>query len=352
MTIATDPPTTMAVSRPDRHTSGVIGVVGEALIDLVAEADGRTFRAYPGGSPANVAVGLARLDVPVAMVARLASDTFGGQLRDHLRSNRVDVRYAVAAAEPASLAVATLDGAGAAAYEFRIDGTADWQWTAGELPDPLPPGWRALHTGSLATALDPGAPVLEGWLHTVRDHDTVTVCLDPNLRPEIMGDAAAERARVERQVRLAHVVKVSEDDLRWTHPHESYVAVARRWLARNSTTAAHARRSPTSGPALVVVTRGADGAYAATPSVEVQRSSPAASVVDTVGAGDAFTAGLLAGLQARELLGPGSGAGLAGLDHEALAALVDEAALMAALTCARPGADPPTRADMRAGQPR
>lgn len=158
----------------------------------------------------------------------------------------------------------------------------------------------------------------------------------PTSAPRSWADAAAARARVERQVRLAHVVKVSEDDLRWTHPHESYGAVARRWLGGH-------------GPALVVVTRGANGAYAAAPSVEVQRASPAVPVVDTVGAGDAFTAGLLAGLQARDLLGPRSGAGLAGLDHDTtLAALLDEATLVAALTCTRPGADPPTRAETRA----
>ena len=314
----------------------MIAVVGEALVDLVADSDGRTFRAYPGGSPANVAVGLARLDVPVTMLARLATDTFGQQLRDHLRDNGVDLTNAVSATEPSTLAVVTLDHSGAASYDFWIRGTSDWQWTPGELPLPVPSDLVAVHTGSLVAALEPGATVLEAWLRTVRETGKVAVCFDPNCRPGLMGDPEAARERIRRQVGLAHVVKASEDDLTWLHPGESYVEVARRWLDE--------------GPALVVVTRGGEGVYAATREVDVACPTPAMPVVDSVGAGDALSAGLLTGMRERGLLGRGSPDRLAALDSTSLRALVDEAALVAALTCARAGADPPTRADLRAAE--
>ncbi|MGH3321826.1 MAG: carbohydrate kinase family protein [Streptosporangiaceae bacterium] len=310
----------------------MIAVAGEALVDLVAGTDGRTFRAYPGGSPANVAVGLARLDLPVTMLARLAPDAFGRLLRDHLRASGVVLDLALDAGEPSSLAVATLDAAGGATYDFRVRGTADWQWCDSELPDPLPDAIAALHTGSIAMALDPGAQALERFFIRERGGDAVTLSYDPNLRPGLMGDPASNRRRVERQAALAHVVKVSEEDLRWTHPREPYESVAARWLDH--------------GACLVVVTRGAGGAYAATREAEVERPAAAVEVVDTVGAGDAFTAGLLGGLHDRGLLGAGSAKRVGTLDGAVLADLLDGASLAAGLTCTRPGADPPTRTDL------
>jgi len=305
-----------------------IVVGGEALIDLVDEGSGQ-FRAHPGGSPANVAVGLARLGIPATLLARVSHDAFGRLLRTHLDRGGVDLGHVVPASEPTTLAVVSLDERGVATYDFYVNGTADWQWRAAEIPDPLPAETVALHTGSLALAVPPGAAVLTDLLRRENERGQVTVSFDPNVRPTFEADREAAVRRIEEQVSLADVVKVSEDDLAWLLPHEEPADVAGRWRE--------------TGPAVVVVTLGADGTLAVGPGGSVV-TRPAVSIrlVDTVGAGDAFTAGLLAGLERASLLGGENRDALAALDDTTLTELLDEAALVAALTCARRGADPPT----------
>lgn len=312
----------------------MITVVGEMLIDLVGEGpDGRRFTASPGGSPANVAVALARLGLDVSLLARISRDRFGRRLRAHLLDNGVDPRDLVDAAEPTTLAVATLDGDGNAAYDFYTAGTADWQWTAAALPDPLPDDVVALHTGSLALALPPGAAVLEHLVAREFARQRVTIVFDPNVRPALAGARNTERERVERLVRSVHVVKASAEDVGWLYPDEGFEAVVERWLRL--------------GPRLVVVTRGDQGAYAATASGT--RVAVAAvpvdgvDIVDTVGAGDAFSGGLLDALLRRGLLGAGRDDALGALDAAAVRAVVAHACLVASLTCRRLGADPPDR---------
>src|SRR5829696_193280 len=307
----------------------MLTVLGEAVVDLVAEGE-RRFVAHPGGSPLNVAVGLGRLGQPVTLAARLSRDTFGAMFREHLAASHVDPRHLVAAAEPSTLAVATVDGAGVATYDFWTEGTADWQWTAAELAGVVGPDTAVLHTGSLVLELEPGASRVVGLLRTVAGTRT-TLSYDPNVRMAKAGPPEAGRAAVERVLALADLVKVSSEDLEWLYPGEDPIAAAGRWT----------------GPALVVVTLGGDGAVALPAGGEpVRRSAPAVQVVDTVGAGDAFSSGLLAALAERDALGRG-GDGLAGLD---LAAVLDRACLVAALTCARAGADPPTLEEVRAAR--
>lgn len=307
----------------------MITVAGEALIDLVDEGGGR-YRAHPGGSPANVAVGLARLDVPCSLLGRVSTDALGGQLAAHLAGNGVSLRDVVRAAEPTTLALASLDAAGQAAYSFYVQGTADWQWRRGELPRALAPDVAAVHAGSLALALEPGASVLEELLAAERARGKVTISLDPNIRPQLAGSRAAEAARVERQIRLAHLVKASEDDIAWLYPGRAAEAVARDWQRL--------------GPGLVVVTLGGEGAYALAPDgTGIRRPARPVRVVDTVGAGDAFCAGLLDSLWRGGHLGPDAEQRLGGLTAAGLAEILDWAGLVAALTCERPGADPPTR---------
>ena len=308
----------------------MLTVLGEAIVDLVGQGD-RTYVAHPGGSPLNVAVGLGRLGQPVSLAARLSGDAFGGLFRAHLAAAGVDPRHLVAAAEPSTLAVATLDAAGVASYDFWTQGTADWQWTAAELAGVVADDTVALHTGSVALELEPGASRILDLLRDVRHAGWVTISYDPNVRMATRGPVAEGRAAVERVVALAHVVKVSSEDLEWLYPGEDPVAAARRW----------------SEPALVVVTLGGDGAVALAGGREVRRPAPPVTVVDTVGAGDAFSAGLLAALADRDALGPGTDP--AGVD---LPAVLDQACLTAALTCARPGADPPTLAELRAAETR
>jgi fructokinase len=318
----------------------VITVAGEALIDLVDEGAGH-YRAHPGGSPANVAVGLARLGVPCSLLARVSTDALGGQLAAHLAANGVSLRDVVRAAEPTTLALASLDGAGQAAYSFYVQGTADWHWRPGELPGMLPPDVSALHAGSLALALPPGAQAVEALLAAERARGRVTISYDPNIRPALAGRHADEVSRVERQIRLAHIVKASEEDTGWLYPGAGTEVVARGWQRL--------------GPALVVITLGGRGAYALAPDgTEVRRPALPVRVADTVGAGDAFCAGLLDALWRRGLLGPVSGTTLGGLTGRDTGEILDWAALVAGLTSERPGADPPTGEEARrasAGRP-
>jgi fructokinase len=311
-------------------------VCGEALIDLVDEGGGQ-FRAHPGGSPANVAVGLARLGIQATLLARVSGDAFGRLLRNHLDRGGVDLNHVVVATEPTTLAVVSLDERGVATYDFYVQGTADWQWRPSEIPDPLPPEAVALHTGSLALAVPPGAEVITDLMRREHERGQVTVSLDPNVRPTFENDRAAAIRRVEQQVSLSDVVKVSEEDLAWLYPGDEPADLARRWHD--------------TGPAIVIVTLGSEGALAVGPKGNVvTRPAVPVRLVDTVGAGDAFTAGLLAGLSRAGLLGGSNHAALTALDDAGLAELLDEAVLVAALTCARRGADPPTW--MEVGQAR
>ncbi|MCG8914415.1 carbohydrate kinase [Actinokineospora sp. PR83] len=300
----------------------MITVVGEALADLIAAADGRTFTAHPGGSPANVALGLARLGTASVLGTRLGDDLFGTLVRTHLTDAGVDVRPLPAPTSDTSVAFAATDAAGVARYDFRIT----WDVTA------LPPldGAECLHTGSLATLLEPGARVVEAAMRTER-----TVSYDPNVRPSLSGTPAEERPRVERQVALSDVVKVSEEDLGWLYPGEDPVGRAARWLAL--------------GPSLVVVTLGADGAHAVTGNHTTTRPGPPTTVVDTVGAGDAFTAGLLHWLSRAGLLS-GNHTAIASVTERSLENALDFANAVAAITCSRAGANPPTLAELGAAR--
>jgi fructokinase len=143
-------------------TGGVVAVAGEVIMDMVPAGGVDLFRAAPGGSPANVAVGLARLGVPARLLARLSGDVLGRRLRSHLAGNGVDLSHAVDASEPSSLAIVVLAEDGSADYDFRVDGTADWQWTDAEVADAVD-GVLALHVGSLGLTTPPGGPSCAGW---------------------------------------------------------------------------------------------------------------------------------------------------------------------------------------------
>jgi fructokinase len=308
----------------------VVAVAGEAITDMVpAGADG-LFRAAPGGSPANVAVGLARLDVPARMLARLSSDLLGRRLREHLASNGVDLSHAVDAPEPSSLAIVAVQPDGSAAYDFRVDGTADWQWTDDELATAVD-GVVALHVGSISLTTPPGGAVLRRL--AARAREVATVTFDPNVRPLLMGSPEEVRGTVHEVLVASDVVKVSSEDLEWLEPSADPESVAADWLAR--------------GPSLVVVTRGGDGAVAVGRSCgTVERAGVDVDVVDTVGAGDSFMSALVAGLHTRGLLGAAARSRLAALDADEAAAVVDEAIAASAITCSRLGANPPSAAEL------
>jgi fructokinase len=324
----------MAAAR--RPAPSVI-VVGELLADIVTAGTQRPsgavpaklgMEAHPGGSPANVAVTLARLGVPAGFAGRISRHGLGPWLAAYLGDNGVDISLSTDANEQPTLAVVTLDATGSADYGFYGRETADWQWHPTELPDPVAVGAKAVHSGSLACALQPGAAVVGAWLRAVHDAGTALVSYDPNVRPGLV----PAPQDVERLVSGAHLVKVSDDDLRTLYPSRDGDDVARSWAA--------------SGPELVVVTAGAGGATAIRRDGSGRsRQASETNVVDTVGAGDAFMGALLAWLGVAGRLNPG---GPAGLDDAQLDALLDTANAAAALTCGRPGADPPRRKDVAA----
>jgi fructokinase len=321
---------------PTTPTPGGIAVIGEALIDLVPTDRDGVFEAAPGGSPANVAVGLARLDVPARLAARIADDLFGRRLRAHLASNDVDLSFAVRAREPTSLAVVSVSAEGGPEYDFRVTGTADWQWTDAELAAVPDERVVALHTGSLAAYVLPGAEAIQRLVERARS--TATISYDPNCRPLLMDSPALAGARVSRLLGVADVVKASAEDLAWLLPGRSPAEVAAAWLAE--------------GPAVVAVTLGADGVVAVTRETgAVWRPGRNVDVVDTVGAGDAFVSALLAALYSRDLLGAGRREQLRGIGLDVLTGILDEAVLASAITCTRRGANPPTRAELLAGLP-
>jgi len=306
-----------------------IVVAGEALIDLFLD-DPRRPTALPGGSPANTAIALARLGTPVAFACRFGADRFGELLRDNLAANDVDLRYAVNAPEPTSLAVVTRGADGGPTYGFHVSGTADWAWRPAELPHDLPQNVLAVHAGSLALALQPGATVLAEWFAAQRA-DRVT-SLDPNVRPALVGPRESYAPRLTALWAAADIVKVSVEDLDWVFPDEDAITVAQR-LQQDL------------GTALVVVTLGGDGAVALHNGRTYRRPAAPVSVVDTVGAGDTFSAGLLHWLAEHGSLRRGA---LDALTEHEIELALEFAATAAGLACTRPGADPPDRAAVTA----
>ncbi|KRE82174.1 PfkB family carbohydrate kinase [Arthrobacter sp. Soil763] len=306
----------------------MLTVIGEALVDVVQRSTG--IQAHVGGSPLNVAVGLARLDHPVQFVGRYGKDAYGESVAAHLKSSSVLLPMGPDEL-PTSVATALIDDGGAASYTF------DLAWELPGLTDRLPfmlQGSTLLHTGSIATMLAPGAAaVLAAVEHA---HPSSTVSFDPNCRPSIITDADYARHQAEKFVLLADVVKASDEDLQWLYPGVDPLDSARRWLSLGGP----------EGPAMVVVTRGADGPWAVNADGEAQVPAPSVKVADTVGAGDSFMAALLSGIADRGLVGAQNRKALRELSAESLRGLLAHAAAAAAVTVSRAGANPPTRAEL------
>lgn len=303
----------------------MITVIGEALIDEVL-SDTAPRRSHPGGSPLNVAVGVARLGRPVQFVGRYGTDAYGVLIAEHLKNNSV-LAALPADGRPTSVATATLDPAGGARYTF------DLEWTlpglAAELPRLLE-GTTLLHTGSIATMLSPGAH--EVLTAVEQAHPQATITYDPNCRPTIITDVSYAREQAEKFVRLADVVKASDEDLAWLYPDQPVEDAARAWLQL--------------GPAVVVVTRGSRGPWAVAASGSCEAPAPAVAVADTVGAGDSFMAALIAGLMDRDFDGAARRPELRKIGVGDLEAIIAYAARAAAITVSRPGADPPRRSEL------
>jgi fructokinase len=301
--------------------SPMIVVAGEALVDLVV-SDGALVP-YPGGGPYNMARALGRLGASVGFLGRLSQDHFGSLLAEVLAESGVSLDHTSRGPEPSALAIAHRSADGEADYRFYLRGTTA---SYASLPT-LEADVRALCLGSLALAIEPSASALEALVERER-HQRIVV-IDPNVRAAAITDSVGYRARFDRCCRGAHILKLSASDASWLLPGVGPEEVATRLLER--------------GAELVVVTRGAVGAIAGTHRARARVPAQPVDVQDTIGAGDAFGAGLLVALEKRGALIRGS---LAALGESDLEEVLRFASAVAALTCARSGAETPTLSEV------
>jgi fructokinase len=303
---------------------------GEMLIDFIpTEARDGTlaYRPAVGGSPGNVALTLARLDVPTGFVGGLSKDFFGEQIASALTANGVSMDYVSRLDRPTMLAFVDLKGE-EPRYAFYDAESAARNWRLEDMP-PIAPEANALHFGSLSLIRLPAANAFAELMR--REAGRRIISFDPNIRASLVDDEADYRARLNEIFHLADVVKLSGADLAWIAPGKDIAELAADWLA------AEAR--------LVVLTRGSEGATIFTRGGNVSRPTIPVKVADTVGAGDATMGGLLAALHDRGALFRDR---LEQLSERELADCLDFALAVAAVTCSRVGADPPTRAELQA----
>ena len=304
----------------------MIVVCGEALIDMVLSADG-TRHPAPGGGPFNTARALARLGVPTGFLGHFSDDQLGRLLADRLAADGASLALASFGPEPTTIATANIGKDGLAEYEFVIQGTSAPNLTREMIPSQLPSEVNALHLGTLGLVLQPMASSLTELVQ--RENGRRLVMLDPNIRPVLATDPQY-RPRLNSLIAQSTIIKASDADISWLYPQLDLHSAARALLA--------------CGPRLVVVTLGAEGAFAVHSDGEVSAAAPDVKVVDTIGAGDAFGAALLAWLRDHLRLSPDLD-----LERGELQDALEFACLVASITCTRPGADPPWRAELDGG---
>jgi fructokinase len=295
----------------------------EALIDFLPRtgADGSAvYQPSAGGSPFNVAIAVSRLGAKTGYFGCLSTDFFGDLLRQALKDSGVDLSFAIDVARPTTLAFVKLEN-GDARYAFFDENSAGRMLTEADLPA-FPKSVAALHFGSFSLATEPVGSSLEALIQ--REQNDRVISLDPNIRPTLVRNRDGYLARLARMLAMTDIARLSEEDLAWIAPDEDFEALARRWLAH--------------GARLVILTRGAEGATAITAKHAVSVPGIATKVVDTVGAGDTFTAGILARLDALGLL---TKPAIAKLGREQLTDMLTFATKAAAVTVSRAGANPP-----------
>ena len=290
-------------------------VCGEVLVDLINGVG------HIGGGPENTAIALARLGHQVEFIDGISSDQWGIAAKDELNLDGVGTRFCKFSDKPTCQAIVTLDQNGSATYEFVIDGTATFDFSADWLPDPYKHKPSLLHIGTLVTAIEPAASVLFDWALEVSE--LAPIIFDPNVRPAVIPDRENYRAQVEKWVDISAVVKVSEDDLTWLYPGQDHVEIAKRWIANDVS--------------VVVITHGADGLTGVTAQGVVKAPGVKVDVVDTIGAGD--TVGAVIAEAVKNI-------GLVELHGAALMVTLEKAARAAAITCSRKGANPPTSREL------
>ena len=304
----------------------ILTVVGESLVDIISDPDrSEATQAHAGGSPLNVAVGAARLDLQTTLVTHYADDPHGHLVEEHLRLNGVHAIHG--GNTPTSTALAMLGPDGSAEYTFSIT----WEINGASLPAlAAVEASTHVHTGSIATALPPGDQTVLVLVQAARGHATISY--DPNCRPAISPDVAVSRRQAENFVAVSDIVKASDEDLSWLYPDRTPEETLRAWQKL--------------GPAIVALTRGASGPVILSGNGRVEMAAEPITVADTVGAGDSFMAGLISGLAQLEALGADGRQRLQSLTLDQLHALAEYANRAAAITCSRPGANPPRSAEL------
>jgi len=290
---------------------------------MIRNADG-TSRAAPGGGPFNTARALARLGVPTAFLGRLSNDEFGRELAGLLAADGASLELVSIGSERTTVAVADVDGDGLAEYQFLVESTSAPNLTPEMLPPHLGSDVRALHLGTLGMVLEPIASTLVDLVH--REREGRVVMLDPNIRLGLAPDSEY-RDRLLDVVSQSTIVKASDADLAWLYPGLTYERAADRLVGE--------------GVRLAIVTLGAEGAFGAHGDFRVDVDAVRVEVVDTIGAGDAFGAALLAWLHDHDALRPD-----VELRRDDLTAALAYACRAAAITCSRAGADPPWKWEM------
>lgn len=289
---------------------------GEALIDMLPKDGG--FMPHAGGAVFNTAIALGRLGAPAGFFSGLSNDLFGAKLVHVLEESRVDTGFCARSNRPTTLAFVTLTN-GQAQYAFYDENTAGRLLAASDLPT-LPADVRALFFGGISLVNEPAAETYAALM--AREAPARVTMLDPNIRPGFITDPETYRARIERMLALADIVKLSDEDLHWLEGPGDAVELARGMLAR--------------GPKVVFITRGAEGAHAVTATQDRFAPSQRVTVADTVGAGDTFNAGVLAALDRAGALVKD-----AVLTDAILDTALDLGGRAAAVTVSRAGANPP-----------
>lgn len=300
-----------------------IALTGEALIDFTAgEGGSLAFLGHEGGSPLNTAVACARLGQPTGFLTQLSTDLFGERLMAFLERNGVDTRLILRSDAPSTLAFVERTPQ-TNRYAFYTRGSADATWAPEPLPQ-LPAECRFLHFGSISLLQEPASSRITDLVAAYAGR--CVIVFDPNVRPSLIPDMTAYRARVTGWFARADLVKLSDEDAALLAPGRPVDALAAECL--------------TAGARAVIVTRGGAGATLwRTGRAPLTVAAPRVEVVDTIGAGDTFTAGLSVALLAHGVEHP---AQLAELGDDHWRAVMRFAAIAAALNCTREGADPPT----------
>lgn len=301
---------------------------GEALIDMLpreSKAGEPAFAPYAGGAVFNSAIALGRLGAPVEFFSGISTDLFGQQIMQVLAASKVGTNYAHFAHRPSTLAFVQLRD-GHATYVFYDENTAGRMLSPQDLPT-LGPDVEALLFGAISLISEPCGSTYEAMM--AREHERRVTMLDPNIRPGFIPDKDKHIGRIKRMMAMADIVKLSDDDLAYFGETGTHAEIAAKWLKL--------------GPKLVIVTGGAKGATGYTSEHEVPVASRRVEVVDTVGAGDTFNAGVLASLNDQKLL---TKAAIASLSRDAVEAALTLGARAAAVTVSRAGANPPWRHEL------